>query len=74
MSNAQDNIVGNPRTVPHPASSAPPPPSGATPYVMPRQTGTGSTRGTQNISGALTITDPKTGKMLAILGYSPGSF
>lgn len=74
MSNAQDTIVGSKRIVTFPTSSAPTPGSGATPYVMPRQTGTGSTRGSQNISGLITVTDPKTGKKLAIFGFSPGSF
>lgn len=73
-SDAQDNIVGNKKIVSFPTSTALPLSSGPTPYIMPRQTGTGSTRGSQNISGQLTITDPKTGKKLGIFGYSPGSF
>lgn len=73
-SSAQDNIVGAKRTVSFPTSSAPSPNTADTPYIMPRQTGTGNTRGSQNISGLLTITDPKTGNKLGIFGFSPGAF
>lgn len=47
---------------------------GETPYIMPRQTGSGNTRGTQNISGKLTITDPSTGVVRLVAGYAPGEF
>lgn len=47
---------------------------GETPYVMPRQTGTGNTRGTQNVTGLITITDPSSGVVRLIMGYSPGDF
>lgn len=73
-STAQDNIVGNKRIVSFPTSTTPPPSNGPTPFIMPRQTGTGSTRGVQNISGGFTLTDPKTGKTLALFGIFPGAF
>lgn len=49
-------------------------PTGDSPYVMPRQTGTGLTRGTQTISGYIQIVNPVTGQVIIILGYKPGAF
>ena len=36
-----------------------PTPDGGTPYIMPRQTGSGLTQGAQIINGKVTITDPQ---------------
>lgn len=47
---------------------------GHTPYVMPRQTGTGLTRGVQTVSGYIQITDPNNGNVIMIMGFVPGGF
>lgn len=47
---------------------------GDTPYIMPRQTGAGNTRGVQNIQGSITITDPTTGVTRMIMGFRSGAF
>lgn len=69
---AEDSIVSNspkPNYVPNQEVEG-----GETPYNMPRQTGTGSTRGTQNISGKIVITDPSTGIVRLVMGYGPNEF
>lgn len=74
MSDAQNNILGTKKTVSFPTSSPPAPNAGATPFVMPRQTGTGVTRGTQNISGLEVVTDPDSRTPMIMFGSSKGAF
>lgn len=45
---------------------------GETPYIMPRQTGTGLTRGIQTIAGELIITDPTTNKQIMTITGTNG--
>lgn len=49
--------------------------SNPTPYVLPRQTGTGVSRGTQTVNGLIAITDPASGVTQILMGLLPdGTF
>lgn len=76
MADATDNVLKttSPQIINAPHVENKEVDGGETPYIMPRQTGTGTTRGTQNISGKLTITDPATGVVRLVAGYAPGEF
>lgn len=74
MSTANDNVIDYSRTSPVAYVRDVPITGGEQPYVAPRQTGTGTTRGTQTIAGRLNVTDPSTGKTIIVIGYSPGAF
>lgn len=46
---------------------------GDTPYIMPRQTGAGATRATQQIKGSLSVVDDQ-GIVRVVVGYEKGGF
>lgn len=67
--NASSKIVVEPKYVDNKEVSG-----GETPYQMPRQTGTGNTRGTQNVSGKIVIIDPASGVARMVMGYEKDGF
>lgn len=73
--NAQDSVVNQIPSTPTPISAASIPNNdiggGSTPYVVPRQTGSGNARGVQNITGYILVTDPATNVSQVIIGTLP---